>query len=122
MKTLRKTQAALIIEEHFQSLKGRRDGDDVLVSARAAGRRMVEIYRLLTGEMPQSGGVEAEFRGDELPGVEFPSPLERDPNEIFYVYPGPPDVLVSGDQNDRELEVEERGIQPKLRAIKPPRD
>jgi hypothetical protein len=110
-KTLKKTQAASIIEEHFRSLNRGlakvdstgRSADDVFVSARAAGRRMVEIYRLLTGEMPQAAGIEIEYRGDELPGVEFASPIERDPNEIFHVnvsvHLGDPDILISGDHD-----------------------
>ena len=102
MVNLKKTQAALIIEEHFSRLEKCRGGGDVLISAREAGRRMVEIYRLLTGEMPQSAGIEAEYSGDELPGVEFASPLERDPNDIFYVYPGLPDVLIPGDQHESD--------------------
>lgn len=109
--SLKKTQAAKIIEEHFRYLSSARvKGDDVPVSAREAGRRMVEIYRLLTGEMPQAAGIEEEYHGDELPGVEFPSPLERDPNEVFYVHPGQPDILIPGDQhgNDQKSITEER--------------
>lgn len=104
--SLKRSQAARIIEEHFRRLKSVRPGEDVLVSARQTGRAMVEVYRLLTGSMPQSAGIEAEFHGDELPGVEFASPTERDPNKVYYVHPGQdgePDVLIPGDQDDSSV-------------------
>jgi len=101
--SLGKYQAAKIIEEHFRVLVSRKADEDVLVSARASGRRMVEIYRLLTNEMPQSVGIEAEYHVDELPGVEYTSPVERPPDEILYVHPGQggePDVVIEGDLNE----------------------
>ena len=139
-QTLKKTQAAKIIEEHFRVFQreggetvsppgGARLGgetvsppDDVLVSARMAGRRMVEIYRLLTGEMPQSPGIEVEYRSNELPGVEFSSPLERDPSELYYAHPGDPDILIPGDDNgqdcvDRRLEEKESPERAQFRRV-----
>lgn len=78
------------------------EGRDVLVSAKGAGRRMVEIYRLLTNEMPQSPGIEAVYNSDEEPAVEWATPVERPPDELFYVEPGfggEPDILFKGDQD-----------------------
>jgi hypothetical protein len=79
---------------------------------------MVEIYRLLTGEMPQAAGIEVEYQGDELPGVEFASPIERNPNEIFHVnisvHLGDPDILIPGDQDgesDINKQCEEEGLE-----------
>ena len=114
MRSLRRQQASDIIREHFQSLKGVGAGTDVLVSARGSGRRMVEIYRLLTGEMPQAPGIEAEYYGDETPAVEFASPTERDPNETYYVVTGrgeDPDVLIKGDQNGSSKQGSKEGDQ-----------
>ena len=106
---LKQTQAVematRIIEEHFRLLRGVKGKEDVLVSGRISGRWMVEIFRLLTGSMPQAAGIEVEFHGDELPGVEFASPVERDPNDVYFVYPGKegqPDVLVPGDHHEEE--------------------
>ena len=102
MKSLKKTQAAAIISEHFRSLTKRQPGGIVLVSAEHAGRQMVEIYRLLTNEMPQSPGIEATYDADEVPAVEWASPTERRPDELFYVKPGfggEPDILIKGDQD-----------------------
>jgi len=120
MRSLKRTQAAKVIEEHFRSLTSTHEHEDVLVSARVAGRRMVEIYRLLTGEMPQAVGIEAEYFSDEMPGVEFASPTERDPSEVVYVHPGlggEPDVLIKGDQNEGREE-HRTGDQ---RLLNPPR-
>ena len=105
--------ATAIIEEHFRLLRGVKGREDVLVSGRTSGRWMVEIFRLLTGSMPQAAGIEVEFHGDELPGVEFASPVERDPNDVYFVYPGKlgePDVLVPGDQHGKE---ERRQLPPR---------
>jgi hypothetical protein len=90
-----------------------------MVSAREAGRRMIEIYRLLTDEMPQVPGIEMEYKGDELPAVEFASPSERDPNETYYVITGDgagePDVLIKGDQNgNSEKGSPEEGSQKRI--------
>ncbi len=108
MVSHRRQQATDIIREHFRLLVKIDAKTDVLVSAREAGRRMVEIYRLLTNEMPQAPGIEAEYLGDELPAVEFASPTERDPNETYYVVPkaraGEPDLLIKGDQDDNQEE------------------
>jgi hypothetical protein len=96
----KKTQAAAIIREHFQMMEAGRE--NVLVSAKEAGRRMVEIYRLLTDEMPQSPGLEEFYGSDEEPAVEWATPNERRPDELFYVEPGfggEPDILIKGDQD-----------------------
>lgn len=101
-----KTQAAAIISEHFRVLN-LHPGEDVLVSGRASGRQMVEIYRLLTGEMPQSPGIEDVYETGETPAVEWSTPVERNPNELFYVQPGfggDPDILIKGDQNGASKE------------------
>jgi len=114
MVNLRRRQATDIIREHFEGLQRRGPGEDVLVSAREAGRRMVEIYRLLTNEMPQAPGIEVEYHGDELPAVEFASPTERDPNETYYVITGEragePDVMIKGDQDGNEESNTQKGI------------
>ena len=105
MVSHRRQQASDIIREHFRSLERIGPKEDVLVSARAAGRRMVEIYRLLTGDMPQAPGIEVEYAGDELPAVEFASPSERNPNDVYYVMTGSgkePDILIKGDQHGNE--------------------
>jgi hypothetical protein len=101
---LKNQQAAELIRRHFELLDRLEPGvADILVSAREAGRKMVEIYRLLTGEMPQSPGVEHEYQPEETPAVEWSAPTERDPNDINYVHPGDPDVVIKGDQHeDRE--------------------
>lgn len=67
----------------------------------------VQEEYLLTGSMPQASGIECEYHGDEFPAVEFASPTERDPNEVYFVHPGQggnPDVLIPGDQHDRSAE------------------
>jgi hypothetical protein len=113
--SLKKSQAAAIISEHFRVLKGISSNQDVLVSAKEAGRQMVEIYRLLTSEMPQSTGIEVMYNTDEVPAVEWASPTERPPDELFYVRPGfgrEPDILIKGDQ-DGEGRKEIQGISPK---------
>ena len=107
MKSLKRQQAVKIIEEHFAALQNLKQSDDVLVSARDTGRRMVEIYRLLTNEMPQVPGLESEYHSDELPALEWASPTERDPNECYQVITDvtEPDILIPGDQNgDQESE------------------
>lgn len=118
MVSHRRQQAADIVREHFRSLERIGPKEDVLVSAREAGRKMVEIYRLLTGDMPQAPGIEVEYAGDELPAVEFASPSERDPNEIYYVMTGAggePDVLIKGDQHGNQ----EGNTQGQLEEQKP---
>jgi hypothetical protein len=113
MVSFRKQQATEIIREHFLKLRHVEENEDVLVSAREAGRRLVEIYRLLTNEMPQSPGIEVEYYGDETPAVEFASPTERDPNEAFYVVTGSgnePDILIKGDQNGSDEKSSEGSI------------
>jgi hypothetical protein len=98
----KKSRAAAIISEHFKVLDMHPDVEDVYVSARDAGCRMVEIYRLLTDEMPQSPGIEAVYNADEQPAVEWAAPIERRPDELFYVKPGfggEPDILIKGDQH-----------------------
>jgi hypothetical protein len=96
MKTsLKRQQAAKIIEEHFACLRRAKPREDVLVSARESGRRLVEVFRLLTGDMPQAAGIDVEFTPDETPALEWTSPVERDPNELYAVdtQPGGPDIL-----------------------------
>jgi hypothetical protein len=83
-----KVMATNLIRDFFQ--QGDPSG---LVSTQEAGRRMVEIYRLLTDEMPQAPGIEFEYHADETPAVEWSSPTERDPCEIQYVVPGNPDII-----------------------------
>jgi len=100
MKSLKKTQAAAIIREHFRMMEAGRE--NVLVSAKVAGSRMVEIYRLLTNEMPQAPGIDAVCDADEEPAVEWATPIERRPDELFYVEPGfggEPDIMIKGDQD-----------------------
>jgi hypothetical protein len=58
MNLSRKSKAAKLIEEHFQKIQSASPGVNVLVCGREVGRRMVEIYRLLAGEMPQAAGIE----------------------------------------------------------------
>ena len=61
-----------------------------------AAWRATEVYRLLTGEMPQAPGLEKIYNSDELPGVEWASPVERDPGEVLYVHVGEglePDII-----------------------------
>ena len=99
MKSLKKRQATAIISELFKVL---RHDPDAAISVEEAGRRMVEIYRLLTDEMPQSPGIEEVFDADEELAVEWATPIERRPDELFYVKPGfggEPDILIKGDQN-----------------------
>jgi len=113
MVSHRRQQATDIIREHFYSLKDVDSDTDVMVSARSTGRMMVEIYRLLTNEMPQAPGIEAEYYGDETPAVEFVTPTERDPSETYYVIPGVgvgnPDVMIKGDQNGSSEENSQEG-------------
>ena len=66
----RKTLAAKIIEDHFQDLAEK----DYNVSARQVGLKMIEIYRLLTDEMPQSAGIHAVIDPKELPPLDFARP------------------------------------------------
>ncbi|NNL46951.1 MAG: hypothetical protein HKO76_01115 [Acidimicrobiia bacterium] len=66
-------------------------------------KKMIEIFRLLTGDMPQSPGVEKLFNADELPGVEWASPVERDPNKVFCVVTGEfsePDVIIEEEKEE----------------------
>ena len=121
MKSLKRQQAAKIIEEHFRAIT--RAKEDVLVSGREAGRRMVEIYRLLTGEMPQAPGIESEFRADELPALEWASPSERDPNEVFQVIASnglEPDIIIPGDQNGSH-EPTDKQIKQDRKTLLPPK-
>ena len=97
---MNKTRAAHLIREHFEVLQGANSHHLVLTSARDSGRRMVEIYRLLTGELPQVPGIEIAFHADETPAVEWSSPTERDPSEVLYVLPGNPDIILRGDQTN----------------------
>jgi len=69
--SLNETKAAKLIEEWFAPLQQ----EDKEVSARKAGTVMVALYRLLTGEMPQSPGI--PILSDELPGVNFDSYRQR---------------------------------------------
>ena len=109
MKSLKKQIAADIIAEHFRCLVGRTSLEAVLVSAEEAGMKMVEIYRALTGEMPQAPGIEELYFSDETPAVEFVAPTERRPDEIAYVHPGElgePDIIIKGDQHgDQEKDL-----------------
>ena len=103
--SLRKQQAARVIEEHFAQLRRLKPNEDVLVSAREAGRRLVEVFRLLTDDMPQAVGIDIEFTPDERPALEWASPTERDPNELYAVdvVPGGPDILTPrGDQHGNQ--------------------
>jgi len=73
-----KKKATDIITELFSNIREIENrGAEATMSSRLAGRLLVEVYRLLTGEMPQSPGIEIEFRADELPAVELASPTER---------------------------------------------
>jgi hypothetical protein len=79
---------------------------------------MVEVYRLLTGEMPQSPGIEFVYRADETPAVEWSSPIERRPDELLYVLPGfsgEPDIVIKGDHHGEQEEVKDitQGAAPK---------
>lgn len=106
---LKRARATKIIEEHFKCISNE---IEVLVSAREAGRKMVEIYRLLTGDMPQAVGIDVEYRGDELPGVEFATPMERSAQRVTAVHPGfgdEPDILIEGDQDDDDEKLLEEG-------------
>jgi hypothetical protein len=109
-KSLKKQQAAKIIEEHFACLRRARPNEDVLVSAREAGRRLVEVFRLLTDDMPQATGIDVEFTPDERPALEWVSPTERDPNELYAVDPAPggPDILTPmGDHHGNKEDQQE---------------
>jgi hypothetical protein len=76
---------------------------------------MVELYWLLTGEMPQVPGIEDDvscydFRYSFNPALEWTS-HEADPNQIMSVIPGlgeGPDILIKGDQDAEEEEKEGR--------------
>jgi len=99
-----KTRAAEIIRKHLLILE-RFPRAEILVED--ACRRMVEIYRILTNEMPQSPGLEELYRSNEEPAVEWATPLERTPDELFYVQPGfgnKPDILIKGDQDGTSKE------------------
>ena len=73
-------------------------------------KRMVELYWLLTGEMPQVPGIECDFPYSFDPALEW-TPHEADPGKIMNVYPGrngEPDILVKGDQDAPQEEKRER--------------
>ena len=72
--------------------------------------QMVELYWLLTREMPQVPGIEFDFPLTFEPALEW-TPHEADPNKIVSVIPGfgeKPDILIKGDQ-DAEEEAKDRG-------------
>jgi len=70
---------------------------------------MVQIYWLLTGEMPMVEDLDLIDLPLHPPAIEFVSPTEReDPDaagNIVYVHPGlgdDPDIIIQGDQHDQE--------------------
>jgi hypothetical protein len=99
-------RAADLITQHFKVLEDVEPNTTVLVDARHTGKMMVEIYRLLTNEMPQSPGIDIEYFGNETPAVEWASPTERDPGEVYYVHPGNPDILIKGDHHGEESRIQ----------------
>lgn len=127
----RKKQATDIITSVFRGIKEAEvgvAGVHITIDARLAGRMMVSIYRLLTGEMPQSPGIEIEFRADELPAVELASPTERGPNRALYVQagggPGEPDVIwEEGDHAEEGIGSSLDGARPYqgARGLQPPK-
>ena len=97
-----------IITELFKRLH---KTPSLFISGRDAGVKMVQIYRLLTGEMPQSPGIEYDFSPEEMPALEWASPTERDPDKILCVHPGSgdsPDIILKGDQDDESATKKER--------------
>ena len=106
-----------IITAFFKRLK---ESPKLYVSGRDAGVQMVQIYRLLTGEMPQSPGIEYDFSSEEMPALEWASPTERDPDKILCVHPGSgdsPDIILKGDQDDESATKKELGPnQPLLKG------
>jgi hypothetical protein len=101
--------ATNIITAFFKRLK---ESPKLYVSGRDAGIQMVQLYRLLTGEMPQSPGIEYDFSPEEMPALEWASPTERDPDKILCVHPGSgtsPDIILKGDQDDEGTAKKELG-------------
>jgi hypothetical protein len=83
-------------------------GSTILLGSLAKKFRMklVELYWLLTGEMPQVPGIEQDFPYTFEPALEW-TPHEVDPNNIVSVIPGfgaEPDILIKGDQDAEEEE------------------
>ena len=92
----RKVRATNLISEHFALFRAGRTE----ITMYEAGKLLVELYRELTGEMPQSPGIEMLYHADETPAVEFVSPSEGLPDNIQCVVPGfngEPDILLEGD-------------------------
>jgi len=83
----KKTLAAKIIEDHFHDLAKK----DYNVSARQTGLKMIQIYRLLTGEMPQAAGIHAVIDPKELPPLNYerPTPEPYQDDRIIDVTPNP---------------------------------
>jgi hypothetical protein len=78
--------------------------------AKTFRKKMVELYWLLTGEMPQVPGIELDFPYSFEPALEW-TPHEADPNQIMSVIPGlgeGPDILIKGDQDAEEEEKDRR--------------
>jgi hypothetical protein len=106
---VRKQKAAELIAEHIDELRKVLPFRDVNRSAQDAGRRMVQVFWLLTGEMPQVADLDLIDLPSEPPAIEFVSPSEReDPDsagDIVFVHPGlgiDPDIIIQGDQYDQE--------------------
>lgn len=106
---VQKQKAADLIAEHVEQLRRVLPFKDVNVSAQDAGRRMVQIYWLLTGEMPMVGDLDLIDLPLHPPAIEFVSPTEREDHDaagnIVYVHPGlgdDPDIIIQGDQHDQE--------------------
>lgn len=125
-----KKKATDLITEVFSYIRQiEASGAEATMSGRLAGRLMVEMYRVLTGEMPQSPGIEIEYHADELPGVELSSPVERDPSIVRTVMPqrlrGEPDVIWE-EGGHEEKEGRSRGCldgaraYPRAKGLQPP--
>ena len=88
-----------MIEDHFRDLQRR----DYQVSAREAGKKMIQIFRELTGEMPQAAGIDAVLTPDELPALEWGQPeptTQIDDSMVIDIDPVPPKRRLLGKGQD----------------------
>jgi hypothetical protein len=116
-------KAAEVIKEQVEIVRRflhPREGDyRCACISRLAGKRMVEIYQLFTGEMPQVENLHLFNMSPTAPAIEFIAPIEGDPSNITYVHPGlggEPDII----QGDQDEEYPQEGRQER-RALPPPK-
>ena len=105
-----KELARRIIEDAYHRLSQHTPGG----SQRDHCVALVQVFKLLTGEMPQVPGLDLTHYQNEFPAVEWASPRDRELATLNYVYPGSgfnPDVVIEGDHNDEDRQTPQDHLQ-----------